>query len=68
MLDRKDKIGFATPEQRWLSLLRPWFDSVLNGLTAATIPAIHIDYPIKEWHSIIGPAFILISAFGAGST
>ena len=31
VLDRKDKVGFATPEREWLSALRPWVESVLFG-------------------------------------
>jgi len=37
ILDRKDKIGFATPEQRWLKYLAPW---VGRTLEAAKDPAL----------------------------
>lgn len=30
ILDRPDKIGFATPEKQWLHTLRPWVDNVLQ--------------------------------------
>ena len=39
ILDRKDKIGFATPEQRWLTALRPWAEKILHSDTARSIPA-----------------------------
>ena len=31
VLDRRDKIGFATPEWEWLSALRPSVEAVLLG-------------------------------------
>lgn len=30
ILDRRDKIGFATPEQRWLGSLSPWVEQVFR--------------------------------------
>ena len=40
ILDRKDKIGFATPEQTWLTTLRPWAEKILHGDTARSIRAV----------------------------
>ncbi|MBI1202292.1 MAG: asparagine synthase (glutamine-hydrolyzing) [Rhodopseudomonas sp.] len=34
ILDRKDKIGFATPDRQWAARLRPWFSKVLRSDTA----------------------------------
>lgn len=31
ILDRRDKIGFATPESRWLTALRDWVERVLKS-------------------------------------
>jgi asparagine synthase (glutamine-hydrolysing) len=31
ILDRSDKIGFETPQGRWLLELKPWVDKVLDG-------------------------------------
>jgi asparagine synthase (glutamine-hydrolysing) len=38
VLDRRDKIGFATPERDWLRELRPWVESVLRSDRAAAVP------------------------------
>jgi asparagine synthase (glutamine-hydrolysing) len=42
ILDRKDKVGFATPEQRWLDQLAPW---VKQQLDASTLSQIH---PLRQ--------------------
>jgi asparagine synthase (glutamine-hydrolysing) len=41
VLDRRDKIGFATPEGSWMAVLRPWVQDVLSpeGLAAAPVLA-----------------------------
>jgi asparagine synthase (glutamine-hydrolysing) len=38
ILDRREKLGFPTPERSWLQALQPWVDSVLGSETAARIP------------------------------
>ena len=40
ILDRRDKIGFATPELQWLTSQRPWVEKVLTGETARSIAAL----------------------------
>ncbi len=52
ILDRKDKIGFGTPEQRWLNSLKPWVDGILQGECANSIPAINIDVMKREWMNV----------------
>ncbi|HWW52538.1 MAG TPA: asparagine synthase-related protein, partial [Acidimicrobiales bacterium] len=42
VLDRRDKIGFATPEKAWLQAGSGWVDSVLASDTARSIPALRI--------------------------
>jgi asparagine synthase (glutamine-hydrolysing) len=49
ILDRKDKIGFSTPEHRWLSALKPWVDRVLSS---AEVPALNMKEVRKEWDGI----------------
>jgi asparagine synthase (glutamine-hydrolysing) len=49
VLDRRDKIGFATPEHRWLSRLQGWVESILRGETAKRIPAIDLKAVEAEW-------------------
>jgi asparagine synthase (glutamine-hydrolysing) len=41
ILDRRDKIGFATPESRWLATLRPWVEDVLADDTTAQLPGLN---------------------------
>jgi asparagine synthase (glutamine-hydrolysing) len=41
ILDRRDKIGFATAEDRWLRALTPWIELVLSSDAAKSIPAIN---------------------------
>jgi asparagine synthase (glutamine-hydrolysing) len=52
ILKRKDKIGFATPEQGWLAQLRPWVDKTLRSAAAHSIPALNIDAVEREWQAI----------------
>jgi len=52
ILDRRDKIGFATPEHEWMSELAPQVERWLNGESAARIPALKLDALRDEWQSI----------------
>jgi asparagine synthase (glutamine-hydrolysing) len=38
ILDRRDKIGFATPDRLWAQSLRPWFCRVLGSDAARALP------------------------------
>ena len=51
VLDRRDKIGFATPEQQWFTRLRPWVEKTLEG--AGDIPAFHLPGLQQEWQSLL---------------
>jgi asparagine synthase (glutamine-hydrolysing) len=42
LLDRRDKIGFETPELVWLRTLRPWVDAVLSSDAAHVVSALHL--------------------------
>ncbi len=53
ILDRRDKIGFATPEKRWLTELRAWVDQVLDSPAARAVPALEIDRAKEEWRGVI---------------
>ncbi|HUQ32932.1 MAG TPA: asparagine synthase (glutamine-hydrolyzing) [Pyrinomonadaceae bacterium] len=53
VLDRRDKIGFATPERQWLTTLRPWVEDVLNSDTARQMPALNIEAIKREWEGIL---------------
>jgi len=53
VLDRRDKIGFATPERRWLTELRTWVDGVLESEAARAVPALDLEAARDEWHGIL---------------
>lgn len=53
ILDRRDKIGFATPEQAWLDALRPWVEDVLNSDAARRIPALDLPAVQREWRRVM---------------
>ncbi len=52
ILNRKDKIGFATPEQDWLTALRPWVDDLLHRHPADT-PALNRKIVQLEWRAVL---------------
>jgi len=52
VLDRRDKIGFATPEARWLPALCPWVDKVLQSEVAHALPALHLNVVHQQWQAI----------------
>jgi asparagine synthase (glutamine-hydrolysing) len=53
ILDRRDKVGFATPEKRWLQELRPWLADVLNPDRVRLVPALNAGAVTKEWRSVL---------------
>jgi asparagine synthase (glutamine-hydrolysing) len=53
ILDRRDKIGFATPEQSWLTALRPWVESTLASDRANSIPALKPSVMRREWSAVL---------------
>jgi asparagine synthase (glutamine-hydrolysing) len=53
ILDRRDKIGFATPERRWLTALRPWVDATLGSDRARSIPALNPAAMQQEWRAVL---------------
>jgi asparagine synthase (glutamine-hydrolysing) len=52
ILDRRDKIGYATPEKRWLHLLDPWVRQALGSAAARSIPCLSIDIARLQWDAI----------------
>lgn len=52
VLDRRDKIGFSTPERRWLTRLAPWVDEVLASDTARRVHALDVPAMQREWRAI----------------
>jgi asparagine synthase (glutamine-hydrolysing) len=53
ILERKDKIGFATPERSWLGALKPWVGEVFASDAARRIPALNLQHVKQEWAEIL---------------
>jgi asparagine synthase (glutamine-hydrolysing) len=53
ILDRRDKIGFATPERDWLTALGPWVERVLKSDAAEQIPALDLHEVRREWKEVL---------------
>lgn len=53
ILDRRDKIGFATPESRWLTVLRPWVEQALASETARGIHALDVPALQRDWQAVL---------------
>lgn len=53
ILNRRDKIGFATPERDWLKSLRPWVERVLASDSASQIPALNVKKVRQEWDAVV---------------
>lgn len=52
VLDRTDKIGFQTPEQAWLGVLRSWGNEVLRGPGARSLGAVRWSALLREWEQM----------------
>lgn len=53
ILARRDKIGFETPETRWLRELRPWIERTLGAGAARAIPALRHDVVERQWRPMV---------------
>ncbi len=53
ILDRRDKIGFATPERNWLGGLHSWMKHVLGSDAAREIPALNFQQLTREFDQAI---------------
>jgi asparagine synthase (glutamine-hydrolysing) len=49
--DRRDKIGFATPEKKWLQELGPWVGDTLARVSR--IPALDAAAVDREWRAVL---------------
>jgi asparagine synthase (glutamine-hydrolysing) len=52
VLERKDKIGFSTPERSWLSSSGSWVQQLFDHEVAADIPAFHLDIVNRDWDAM----------------
>jgi asparagine synthase (glutamine-hydrolysing) len=53
VLDRRDKIGFATPERRWLEAVAPWVEKVLSGEAMARVPVLRPAALRESWQEVL---------------
>jgi asparagine synthase (glutamine-hydrolysing) len=53
ILDRRDKIGFATPEKNWLAAVDPWVRRTLRSDAAASIPCLDLAAVGREWDAVL---------------
>jgi asparagine synthase (glutamine-hydrolysing) len=51
ILDRRDKVGFATPELKWLESIKPWITSVLTS--SATSQVIDSREIVERWQQTL---------------
>jgi asparagine synthase (glutamine-hydrolysing) len=52
ILDRKDKIGFVTPERSWLRAMNHWVQTTLRSDVAARMPFLDLNAMDCEWNAI----------------
>ena len=53
ILDRQDKIGFATPEASWFKVMKPWVKKIVGSGMATEIPAINQAGVIRQTQAIL---------------
>ncbi|HKO26368.1 MAG TPA: asparagine synthase C-terminal domain-containing protein, partial [Solirubrobacteraceae bacterium] len=51
ILDRRDKIGFATPEETWLGSLEPWVEQVFAGDAARAAGPLRVAEARQRWRT-----------------
>ncbi len=49
ILDRRDKLGFVTPESQWLNLLDGWVRAILGNDAADHVPFLNLGVAREEW-------------------
>jgi asparagine synthase (glutamine-hydrolysing) len=52
ILDRRDKVAFATPEHRWLKRIDGWVTGVLASEAARAIPVLRSEALLSEWSAV----------------
>jgi asparagine synthase (glutamine-hydrolysing) len=53
ILDRRDKIGFQTPENRWIKDLKPWISKLIASDYASQIPILNCAAVKREYHNVL---------------
>jgi asparagine synthase (glutamine-hydrolysing) len=49
ILDRRDKVGFQTPEWQWMQRVRPWAERILQSDVARGLPVFRYDQLLAAW-------------------
>jgi asparagine synthase (glutamine-hydrolysing) len=52
ILERQDKIGFATPEKAWLNSIAPWVNRNLERYRGHNLPMLDATRMIKDWEYV----------------
>jgi len=52
ILDRRDKIGFATPEATWLRTLHTWVETVFRSDAARAAGPLRVDAARRRWQEM----------------
>jgi asparagine synthase (glutamine-hydrolysing) len=59
VLNRRDKVGFDTPERRWMVDVAPWVNEVLKSDAAERVRILDLPAVRRDWHmSLSGRASI----------
>lgn len=53
ILDRRDKIGFATPEKEWLKAVDSWVQATLSSEVALSLPFLDLGSIRGQWSEIV---------------
>jgi asparagine synthase (glutamine-hydrolysing) len=53
ILNRRDKIGFATPEKNWLLTIKPWVENILHSDYAQSLPVFNHQVLRTEWNQML---------------
>lgn len=53
ILDRRDKVGFPTPERDWLNAQRSFVERTLNSEAAGSIGAFNMNEILPEWEQMV---------------
>jgi asparagine synthase (glutamine-hydrolysing) len=53
ILQRKDKIGFEPPEQRWMNELNNWVMNIIHSGGAQQIPVLNTEVIEADWKAIL---------------